>query len=244
MLQLSTCPLYTKSAPVTGAYLLEPDFALGFLHLLHPSSISLIANISYLHTNYCVSFCRFEHSKMGVTGALLYGLYKLTNRNDESTTPETKVLPPDVPVYQPDRHVQNVSIIPDGAANITEAPRDVYIASRIIMGGRGDGAVGMIDKYGLGAIEAWATDGLSEAFNDVPSPFHHWCVVVGDYLHQLQSTSFSKGWNYYTNEKYGELAGWTKYKVGVTNFNDIAVRNAGMFDPRQHYHAQTDSGLS
>jgi hypothetical protein len=165
---------------------------------------------------------------MGLPVALLYGLYRLTNRNDETTTPSIKVEDPELPLYQPKRHHQNASIIPEGPANITEPARDVYIASRVIMGGRADGAVGMIEKYGIGAVESWATDGLTEVLNDAPNPFHHWCVVVGPYLHQLQSTSFSGGWNYYTNEEYSELGGWTKYKIGVTNFNDIAIRNAGM----------------
>ena len=164
---------------------------------------------------------------MGGYGALIYGLYRLTNRNDETTTPSAKIDYPDLPEFQPDRHAQNISIIPPAKANINDAQREVYIASRVVMGGRYGGAVGMFEKYAIGAVKDWVTDGLTKVLDDAPDPFHHWCVIVGDYIHQLQSTSLDGGWNYYTNEKFSELGGWTSYKIGVTNFNDIAIRNAG-----------------
>ncbi|KAI9154952.1 hypothetical protein HJFPF1_07513 [Paramyrothecium foliicola] len=160
-----------------------------------------------------------------INSALLYGLYKLTSRNDEVTTPNIKVEEPAAPKFQPARHVQNVSIIPEGEANINNDPRDVFIASRVVLGGAGGGALGLIEKYGFGALKAVTTLGLTVALDDAPDPTHHWCVVVGDYLHQLQSTSFWNGWNYYTNEEFSMSGGWTKYKLGVTNFNDAALVN-------------------
>ena len=162
--------------------------------------------------------------------ALLYGLYKLANVNDETTTPATKFEPPPVPAFQSNRHHQNSSVIAQGSADINSGARDVYIASRVVGGGLGDGLLGRIEKYDIGAIKAVATGGLSVVLDDAPDPTHHWCVVVGDYLHQLQATGlYPGGWNYYTNEKFSMNGGWTKYKLGVTNFNDAAVVNAGTF---------------
>jgi hypothetical protein len=158
---------------------------------------------------------------------LAYGLYKLTNRNDDTTKPQDKVEEPRVLAYQPNRHHQNSSVIPDGWSNINCEPRDVYIASRVVGGGFGGGALALVEKYGLGSVKAVGSLGVTVLLDDAPDPTHHWCVVVGDYLHQLQATSMNGGWNYYTNESFSVSGGWTRYKLGVTNFNDVAVMNAG-----------------
>lgn len=157
---------------------------------------------------------------------LAYGLYKLTNRNDDTTKPQDKVEEPRVPAYQPNRRHQNSSVIPDGCSNINCEPRDVYIASRVVGGGFGGGALALVEKYGLGSVKAVGSLGVTVLLDDAPDPTHHWCVVVGDYLHQLQATSMNGGWNYYTNESFSMSGGWTRYKLGVTNFNDVAVMNA------------------
>jgi hypothetical protein len=168
--------------------------------------------------------------ELGNMNALLEGLRRITNIKEETTTPLTKFEPPPVPAHQSNRHHQNSSVIAQGLADINSGARDVYIASRVVGGGFANGLLGRMEKYDFGAIKAVATGGLSVVLNDAPDPTHHWCVVVGDYLHQLQATDlYPGGWNYYTNEVFDMHGGWTKYKLGVTNFNDAAVVNAGKF---------------
>ncbi|KAK7409263.1 hypothetical protein QQX98_008573 [Neonectria punicea] len=154
---------------------------------------------------------------------LLYGLYKLTNRNDETITAKPKIAEAFMSAYQRSRHHENKSIISEGQADINTGSRDVYIASRVLMGGRFGGAVGRVDKEYVDQVKDLMTAGLYRALDDAPDPSHHWC----DYLHQLQATSLTTGWNYYTNETFNMGDGWTKYKLGSTNFNDIAIRNSG-----------------
>lgn len=155
---------------------------------------------------------------MVVSPLLFDGLWKLINRDNDITVPSNKVNWPAVPQHQPNRHHQNSSVIEEGLANINSDTREVYIAHRVVGGGAGDGLFGRLEKLLTGPSVA-----------NAPNPLHHWCVVVGDYLHQLQATSLLGGWNYYTNERFGLDGGWTKYKLGATNFNDVAILNAGMF---------------
>jgi hypothetical protein len=157
--------------------------------------------------------------------ALLYALYKLVFQNDETKMPSEKVEPPPYLLHQENRHNQNVSIIPENTASINADTRDVFIASRVVQGQLGGGILGLLEKYGGGVVKGIWTGGLSVLLDDAPDPTHHWCVVVGDYLHQLDAVP--GGWNYYTNERFDGWGGWTKYKIGTTNFNDIAIRNAG-----------------
>ncbi|KPM41106.1 hypothetical protein AK830_g5454 [Neonectria ditissima] len=160
--------------------------------------------------------------------SLLYGLYKLTNRNEETTAANPKADQALISTYQSNRHHDNKSIVPEREAYINADARDVYIASRILMGGGLGGVVGHVDKEYLHSVKDFMTNGLYTALEDAPDPTHHWCVVVGDYLHQLQATSLNSGWNYYTNEVLNMSDGWTKYKLGSTNFNDIAIRNSAV----------------
>lgn len=157
--------------------------------------------------------------------ALVYLLYKLAFRNEEVTTPEDKIEPPPAPSVQKNRKNQNVNIIPDAKSSINADARDVYLVSRVVQGDRLGNFVGLIEKYYGSVVKAIWTAGLSVALDDAPDPTHHWAVVTGDYLHQLDA--YPNWNNYYLNERFSESAGWTKYKIGVTNFNDIAVRNAG-----------------
>src|ERR1700712_5233328 len=61
-----------------------------------------------------------------------------------------------------------------------------------------------------------------------PSPVDHWCVVVGDFYHQLQATSLDGGWNYYDNDRIDIVGGgWALYEVGEPRFNDVAITSAG-----------------
>ncbi|KAJ4127772.1 hypothetical protein NW768_008045 [Fusarium equiseti] len=158
--------------------------------------------------------------------ALGYLFYKLANYGNNTTVPGTKALDPSPPDFQPGRKQQNKSVIADGDASITCGQRDVYIATRVVYGDAGDGLVGRIGKYALMYEDVLLTAGLS-LFSRVPDPKHHWVVLVGDYDHQLQADGDGKQlWNYYINERFVDNQGWTKYKLGVTEFNDVAIRNA------------------
>ncbi len=61
---------------------------------------------------------------------------------------------------------------------------------------------------------------------EAPNVLCHWCVVVGDYYHQLQATNLL---NWYNNGKVdvSDGYGWALYTVGGTSSNDVAIKNAG-----------------
>ncbi|GLA43369.1 hypothetical protein AnigIFM63309_001102 [Aspergillus niger] len=141
------------------------------------------------------------------------------------TKPQGTFEPQPVPAYQANRQRQNKSIIPDGPSSISADSRDVYLVTRILGGAALNGMVGEVGKHSMNFLKANTALGIAFASNNAPDPTQHWGVLVGDYVHQL---GLDKGYNYYTNERYGNYAGWTKYHIGVTRFNDIAIRNAGM----------------
>ena len=92
---------------------------------------------------------------------------------------------------------------------------------------------------GKDAQLGWKLLGLSIApavpFANLPGkslPYvsRHWCVIVGDYYHQLQATSLGlkeKGWNWYDNGKKSWDDFWDTYEVGNTTYNDVAIASAG-----------------
>jgi hypothetical protein len=157
-------------------------------------------------------------------------LDKISGRKDDSLTrPSPKVEPPAAQPYYANRHHQNESIISDGPSSIHNAERDVFIACRVVGGGALGGAAGQLYRDASGALQHVTSLGLGAFVDSAPDPTYHWCVVVGQYLHQLQATSLNGGWNYYTNEVFHkESGGWKVFKWGVTQFNDVAMRNAGM----------------
>ncbi|KLO13382.1 hypothetical protein SCHPADRAFT_928563 [Schizopora paradoxa] len=66
---------------------------------------------------------------------------------------------------------------------------------------------------------------LASKYKDVPNPTHHWAVLVGDYIHELNAdTSLDV---VYQNYRYntGEL--WYSKEIGTTRFSDEALRIAG-----------------
>ena len=65
-------------------------------------------------------------------------------------------------------------------------------------------------------------------FQNIPNPTHHWAVLVGDYIHELNADSSMNV--VYQNYRYdaGEL--WFSKEIGTTRFNDEALRVAGSFD--------------
>ncbi|KAJ7633615.1 hypothetical protein DFH06DRAFT_1437566 [Mycena polygramma] len=119
------------------------------------------------------------------------------------------------------RHHDNVNRITDGAPDINDNPRDVFIGYRMV----GGAVAGWITTIGLGFFKR-PNIGRTHL---PPNPACHWCVTVGDHLHQLQATSLNHGWNYYDNDRIEVFAGtWALYKVGTTSFNDIAIKNAAI----------------
>ncbi|RDH30696.1 hypothetical protein BDQ94DRAFT_172772 [Aspergillus welwitschiae] len=140
------------------------------------------------------------------------------------TKPQGTFEPQPVPAYQANRQRQNKSIIPDGPSSISADSRDMYLVTRILGGAALNGMVGEVGKHSMNFLKANTALGIAFASNNAPDPTQHWGVLVGDYVHQL---GLDNGYNYYTNERYGNYAGWTKYHIGVTRFNDIAIRNAG-----------------
>lgn len=118
----------------------------------------------------------------------------------------------------PGRHHNNATVIKGGSANRNDNERPVYLACRVVGGGFAGETLGMFSKV--------ASDFLIPAPAFAPNPLHHWCITVGDYLHQLQATSLDAGWNYYTNERINRLTGgWTFFPIGNTTFNDEAIRD-------------------
>ncbi|KAK3348502.1 PPPDE putative peptidase domain-containing protein [Neurospora tetraspora] len=117
------------------------------------------------------------------------------------------------------RHFQNVSRVPAGEPNINDAPRKVYIASRFVGGKLG--------AWTLGLIADLISSG--HYLGSMPSPNYHWCVLVGDYYHQLQATKQDgKHWNWYDNNVKDWTDKWELYEVGETRFNDNAIASAGI----------------
>ena len=122
----------------------------------------------------------------------------------------------------PGRHHNNATVIKGGSANRNANEREVYLSCRIVGGDFAGETFGMFSKA-LG-------DGLIPVPALAPNPLHHWCITVGDYLHQLQATSLDAGWNYYTNERINRLTGgWTFFPIGTTTFNDEAIRDECKF---------------
>jgi hypothetical protein len=111
--------------------------------------------------------------------------------------------------------------IPDGAPNINDNEREVFIAYRPVGG----------------PISSWTFTVLGSLINippkigrtyAPPNPTSHWCVTVGNWLHQLQATSLNGGENYYNNAEMHEIRdNWAMFKVGSTSFNDVAIKNSG-----------------
>ena len=157
-------------------------------------------------------------------------LDKISGYKDDSLTqPSQKVEPPAAQPYYAHRHHQNESIIGDGHSSIHNAERDVYIVCRVVGGGALGGVAGQLYRDASGAVQDAVAFGLGAFMDSAPDPTYHWCVVVGQYLHQLQATSLNGGWNYYTNETFHKQSGgWKVFKWGVTEFNDVAMRNVGM----------------
>ena len=120
-----------------------------------------------------------------------------------------------------ERQHDDQNIIPSSKADINSGSRDVWIAYR---------EVGYNDYKSyfqvMKVLSGWSLDNRGPS-KIPPNLICHWCVSVGDYLHQLQATG-SNGWNYYDNQKINiHDGGWAMYKVGTTRYNDEAIKLAG-----------------
>lgn len=107
--------------------------------------------------------------------------------------------------------------IPPGPARRNDTPR------KIILGWHPVGGVGgqVFEKMTM------PLDGLSMVTQlaNTPNPTHHWAVLVGDYIHELNAdTSFDVVYQNYRFDA-GEL--WFSKEIGTTRFNDEALRLAG-----------------
>lgn len=122
------------------------------------------------------------------------------------------------------RHHDNATCIPAGQADIEDKARDVFIASRVVQGSFSRDMFGNFTKV----VKVISASGWGFLPTAPPDLTHHWCVTVGDYLHQLQATSLIGGWIYYGNDRMKRIeGGWDFYRIGSTKFNDIAIKDAG-----------------
>ena len=156
------------------------------------------------------------------------GVIKTTSDIAQAANPRAYKLPP-TPAPTTDespipfdgasgRHHPNSTVIHAGSASYSSSPRPVLLACRVV----GGAFLG----ESLGVLEKAATNVLMPVTSMAPNPTHHWCVVVGAYLHQLQATSLRGGWNYYTNERVNaETGGWRFFPIGETGLNDVAIRD-------------------
>ena len=123
------------------------------------------------------------------------------------------------------RHQANTNNLRSGSANINDNLRTVYIGHREIGGKTGQLGWKLL---GLSTGAPLALAGLRG--KSLPNVSRHWCVIVGDYYHQLQATSLGlkeTGWNWYDNGKVSWNDFWDKCEVGNTTYNDVAIASAG-----------------
>ena len=128
------------------------------------------------------------------------------------------------------RHHANNHRVPGGAPNISDNQRKVYIGHREI-GGKVAAWAFTINRRAnpIGAVSGLLKLGFNKDQN-IPHVSRHWCVIVGDFHHQLQSTGLSitsTDYNYYDNERHSVMDLWDKYEVGTTSYNDVAIEAAG-----------------
>lgn len=113
----------------------------------------------------------------------------------------------------------NINRIPSELADINGVSRPVKIGYRTIGGAAIDAGINILRQLLTGKSNIGDT-------KEAPNILCHWCVIVGDYYHQLQATDLL---NWYENDKVGGSDGWAMYTVGETLFNDAAIKNAGKF---------------
>jgi hypothetical protein len=103
----------------------------------------------------------------------------------------------------------------------------VVIASHPVVGGAYNQAVRL-------KVGSYTGD-----LDEIPDPTYHWAVVVGNYWHELNAGPGKSGdgelgslVNCYQNGQVGSTKwngfSWSKFfVVGVTRYNDEAIRQAG-----------------
>jgi hypothetical protein len=119
----------------------------------------------------------------------------------------------------------NVTRIPSAPPNINDTTRVVKIGYRSVGGVNLDSKINWLRSALFGKSNVGDT-------SEPPNPICHWCVIVGDYYHQLQASGdFPRYYNWYDNDRLKSEDGWALFKVGETDFNDVAIKNAGMLSP-------------
>jgi hypothetical protein len=104
-------------------------------------------------------------------------------------------------------------VIPAGDPTITGDPRTVEIGWHPVAGLAGKW---FAEKTGLGKF-------ITEKVHKYPDPTQHWAVLVGDYCHELW---MDEDLNViYINEKINREE-WHTFEVGITRFNDEALKQA------------------
>jgi len=113
------------------------------------------------------------------------------------------------------------NVINAGAPNKNDNPRSISIGSHPL----GSMRVGQTMML-LGAVIGIMPDSSAGQDHEAPDPTHHWGLIVGDFYHELY---MDKNFDIcYENGKL-EKEEWYTFKqgLGVTNFNDVAIMEAG-----------------
>ncbi|KAH7061738.1 hypothetical protein BKA62DRAFT_648362, partial [Auriculariales sp. MPI-PUGE-AT-0066] len=113
----------------------------------------------------------------------------------------------------------DINRVPSGESNLNDNSRQVYIASRFIYGPYTQYAI-QAGKFIAGGPVNAVLD-YFRVDDELPNPCYHWCVVVGDFYHQLQSDENDKC--YYENQRLHWIDCWNWTKVSTTKFNDVAI---------------------
>ena len=115
---------------------------------------------------------------------------------------------------------QAPNVVPAGQPSHDDSPRSVIIGSHPV-GGILSTLLLEPGRIGLSMI------GLDKA----PNPTFHWAVIVGDFYHELNADKRLDV--IYQNGKPVFLEHWSKYVVGSTTFNDVAIKEAGRYAFKQ-----------
>jgi len=107
---------------------------------------------------------------------------------------------------------QAPNVVPEGEKSTNDSPRKVQIAWHPVGGALGAYLQGPDRPQPLNA-------------SSPPDPTHHWAVLVGDYYHELNADSSLDV--VYQNGKPEAAQQWRLYDVGMTCFNDAAIKEAG-----------------
>lgn len=107
-------------------------------------------------------------------------------------------------------------VIPSDGPRKDDSPRKVTLVSRPVAG-----AAGRIFEQIFPPLNSLQKFTL---LSGTPNPTHHWAIVVGDYVHELNLVGNSN--IVYRNSRY-EAKLWNQNEHGTTRYNDWAIQLAG-----------------